>query len=55
MAVRRNKGLCVVTLITGCITVFSPVGEAKQQITVGDQYATDLFFGGPGLPLSWAT
>ena len=47
LAVQANGDICVATLVTGHITVISPVGQVVRQVKMPDVYPTNLCFGGP--------
>lgn len=47
LAVEENGNICVATLASGGITVFSPEGEALEYHQASDKYCTNICFGGP--------
>lgn len=55
MAVDAQGNICVGTLITGCITVFSPKGEILRQVLLPDPMVTNVCFGGPDMKTVFAT
>ncbi len=55
MAVDVNGNICVGTLITGCITVFSPTGEVLRQVMLPDPMVTNIAFGGPDMKKAFIT
>lgn len=55
LAVDAAGNICVATLITGAITVISPVGEVLRQVPTGDPYTTNICFGGPDLRTAYVT
>jgi gluconolactonase len=55
MAVEANGNLCVATLVSGGITVFSPEGEALEYHAAPEGYCTNICFGGPDLKTAYIT
>lgn len=56
LAVEAHGNICVATLVTGFITVFSPGGDVVEQVEMpGDRFPTNLCFGGPGLRTAYIT
>jgi gluconolactonase len=55
MALEANGNICVGTLVTGGITVFSPAGEKLEYWQGPEPYCTNLCFGGPDLRTVYVT
>jgi gluconolactonase len=55
LAVTASGNICVATLTTGHITVFSPQGAVLQQMKMPDIYPTNICFGGPDLRTAYIT
>jgi gluconolactonase len=55
MAVEANGNICVATLVTGGITVFSPDGERLEYHEASEPYCTNICFGGPDLRTAYIT
>ena len=55
MAVEANGNICVATLVSGGITVFSPAGEALEFYEASEGYCTNICFGGPDLRTAYVT
>ena len=55
MAVEANGNVCVATLVSGGITVFSPTGEALEFYEASEGYCTNICFGGPDLKTAYIT
>jgi gluconolactonase len=55
MAVEANGNICVATLVSGGITVFSPQGEALEYHAAPEGYCTNICFGGPDLKTAYIT
>lgn len=55
MAVEANGNICVATLVSGGITVFSPTGEALEFHEAAEGYCTNICFGGPDLRTAYIT
>ncbi|MDB5725503.1 MAG: hypothetical protein JWQ16_2257 [Novosphingobium sp.] len=55
MAIEANGNICVGTLVTGGITVFSPGGEKLEYWEGPEPYCTNLCFGGPDLMTAYLT
>lgn len=55
MAVEANGNICVATLVSGGITVFSPTGEALEYHAAPEGYCTNICFGGPDLKTAYIT
>lgn len=55
MAIEANGNICVGTLVTGGITVFSPEGEALEYWQGPEPYCTNLCFGGSDLRTVYIT
>jgi gluconolactonase len=49
LALEANGNICVATLVTGYITVISPVGQVVRQVKMPDVYPTNICFGGRDL------
>lgn len=55
LAVEASGNICVATLFSGCITVISPDGNIVEQVATGDEYTTNICFGGPDLRTAYVT
>jgi gluconolactonase len=55
MALEENGNICVATLVTGGITVFSPEGEKLEYWEGPEPYCTNICFGGPDMQTAWIT
>jgi len=55
MAIEANGNICVATLVSGGITVFSPEGEALEYHKAPEGYCTNICFGGPDLKTAYIT
>jgi gluconolactonase len=55
LAVEASGNICVATLVTGCVTVFSPAGEVLRQVAMPDPFVTNICFGGPDLRTAYIT
>jgi len=55
MAIEANGNICVATLVSGGITVFSPEGEALEYWEASEGYVTNICFGGPDLKTAYIT
>lgn len=55
MALEAGGNICVGTLVTGGITVFSPEGERLEYIEGPEPYCTNLCFGGPDRRTAYVT
>jgi len=55
MAVEAGGNICVATLVTGGITVFSPEGEKLEYWQGPEPYCTNICFGGPDMKTAWIT
>lgn len=55
MAVEAEGNICVATLVSGGITVFSPQGEALEFHEASEGYCTNICFGGPELRTAYIT
>lgn len=55
MALEDNGNICVATLVTGGITVFSPEGEKLEYWEGPEPYCTNLCFGGPDMKTVYIT
>jgi len=55
MALEENGNICVATLVTGGITVFSPEGEKLEYWEGPEPYCTNICFGGPDMKTAWIT
>jgi gluconolactonase len=55
MALEENGNICVGTLVTGGITVFSPGGEKLEYWEGPEPYCTNICFGGPDRKTAWIT
>ncbi|MBU6266668.1 MAG: SMP-30/gluconolactonase/LRE family protein [Sphingomonadales bacterium] len=55
MALEENGNICVATLVTGGITVFSPEGEKLEYWQGPEPYCTNIAFGGPDMRTAYIT
>jgi gluconolactonase len=55
LGVEASGNICVATLITGCITVFSPKGDIVRQVAVPDPIVTNICFGGADMRTAYIT
>ncbi len=55
MALEENGNICVATLVTGGITVFSPEGEKLEYWQGPEPYCTNICFGGPDMQTAYIT
>jgi gluconolactonase len=55
LAVTASGNICVATLNTGHITVFSPQGAVLEQVKMPDTYPTNICFGGADLRTAYVT
>lgn len=55
MALEASGNICVGTLVTGGITVFSPDGEKREYWEGPEPYCTNICFGGPDLRTAYIT
>ena len=55
LAVEANGNICVVTFVTGCVTVFSPSGDIVREVKLPDVFPTNICFGGPDLRTAYMT
>lgn len=55
MALEANGNICIGTLVTGGVTVFSPKGEKLEYWEGPEPYCTNLCFGGPDLKTAYLT
>lgn len=55
MALEAGGNICLGTLVTGGITVFSPAGEKLEYWQGPEPYCTNLCFGGPDLKTLYVT
>jgi gluconolactonase len=55
LAVQANGDVAVATLHAGCITVISPDGKVVRQVTMPDEFPTNICFGGPDLRTAYVT
>ena len=55
LAVTESGNICVATLGTGHITVFSPTGAVLNQVKMPDTYPTNICFGGPDMRTAYIT
>jgi gluconolactonase len=55
IAVTASGNICVATLGTGHITVFSPAGAILEQVKMPDVYPTNICFGGADLKTAYVT
>lgn len=54
-ALEENGNICVGTLVTGGITVFSPEGEKLEYWEGPEPYCTNICFGGPDMRTAFIT
>jgi len=55
MALEASGNICVATLVTGGVTVFSPQGEKLEYHEAPERYCTNICFGGPGMRTAFLT
>ena len=55
MAVEANGNICVATLVTGGVTVFSPEGETLEYWEGPEPYCTNICFGGHDMQTAYIT
>jgi gluconolactonase len=55
LAVEASGNVAVATLHAGCITVIAPDGKVVRQVTVPDEFPTNICFGGPDLRTAYVT
>lgn len=55
LAVEANGNICVGTLVTGGITVFTPGGEKIEYWQGPEPYCTNICFGGADMKTAWIT
>ena len=55
MALEENGNICVATLVTGGITVFSPEGEKLEYWQGPEPYCTNIAFGGDDMKTAYIT
>lgn len=55
LAVEENGNICVATLVTGGITVFSPEGEKLEYYQGPEPYCTNICFGGEDMKTAYIT
>jgi gluconolactonase len=55
MALEANGNICVATLVTGGITVFSPQGEKLEYCQGPEPYCTNICFGGEDMRTAYIT
>jgi gluconolactonase len=55
LAVQANGDVAVATLHAGCITVIAPDGKTVRQVTMPDEFPTNICFGGPDLRTAYVT
>ena len=55
MAIEANGNICVATLVTGGITVFSPNGELIEFHEAPERYCTNICFGGADMRTAYIT
>lgn len=55
MALEAGGNICVATLVTGGITVFSPEGEKLEYWEGPEPYCTNIAFGGPDMRTAYIT
>ena len=55
MALEANGNICVATLVTGGISVFSPDGRLLEYHQASERYCTNICFGGPDMMTAFIT
>jgi hypothetical protein len=55
LAVEAGGNVAVATLHAGCITVIAPNGKVVRQVTVPDEFPTNICFGGRDLRTAYVT
>jgi gluconolactonase len=55
LAMEACGNICVATLINGSISVFAPDGKLVEQVPTGDNFTTNIAFGGPELKTAYIT
>lgn len=55
MALEENGNICVATLVTGGVTVFSPAGEKLEYWEGPEPYCTNIAFGGADMKTAYIT
>jgi gluconolactonase len=55
IAVEASGNICVATLISGSISVIAPDGKLVEQVPTGDNFTTNIAFGGPELKTAYIT
>ena len=55
LAVEASGNICVATLVSGTVTVFSPDGGLVRQVYFGDHFTTNICFGGPERSTAYVT
>ena len=55
LAVDGEGNVCVATLVTGCISVFTPDGKLIHQVKTPDSVTTNICFGGADLKTAYVT
>ena len=55
LAVEANGNVAVATLHAGCITVIAPDGNIVRQVTMPDEFPTNICFGGPDMRTAYVT
>ena len=55
LAVEANGNVAVATLHAGCITVIAPDGKIVRQVTMPDEFPTNICFGGPDMRTAYVT
>jgi gluconolactonase len=55
LAVQANGGICVATLVDGCVLRVSADGARLEHIPLPDMYVTNLCFGGADLRTAFVT
>jgi gluconolactonase len=55
LAVEASGNICVATLVTGHITVISPMGQVVRQVKMPDVYPTNICFGGADMKTAYIT
>ena len=52
---QANGDVAVATLHAGCITVIAPDGKVVRQVTMPDEFPTNICFGGADMRTAYVT
>ncbi len=55
LAVEASGNICVATLVSGTVSVFSPDGGLVRQVYFGDHFTTNICLGGPERQTAYVT